>query len=240
MDKLKEDLHHELYLILGSRGSGKTSKLRQYKQNDTRDYLEGLILCPTAGSFTSSYDKFLPDVPRVIAMDEKEMATELTEFLDRAKHDSKKFARRLKYHEELNTIRGESKEKKDFLREKYPLLRIPHRYLILDDCQGLKITKSPMFLSWLIRHRHSCVDVYIISQSTKGFSPVVRANCSRVSIFPYKGKSILKQLYEEFAPARSMDEKDFSNKMCECGLYECMTIDYNKVDDKGNTFISIE
>jgi hypothetical protein len=239
MNKLKDDLHHELYLILGSRGSGKTSKLRDYKMDDKRDYLEGLILCPTAGSFTSSYDNFLPDVPRVIAMDEREMSKELGEFLDRAKHDSKKFAKRLKYHEELAHM-NESKEKKDFLRKKFPLLRIPHRYLILDDCQGLKITKSPMFLSWLIRHRHSCVDVYIISQSTKGFSPVVRANCSRVSIFPYKGKAILKQLYEEFGPARSMDEKDFAGRMCECDIYQCMTIDYNKKDDKGDTYIKIE
>lgn len=242
MDKIKEDLNHEVYLIVGSRGSGKTHKLKQYKKNDKRDYLECLICCPTAGSFTSSYDDFAGDTPKIMAMDEKEMAEELRDFIDRAKNDSAKFAKRLKYREKLDMMEKSGKydkEKCDMLKKKFPLLRIPHRILVLDDCQGMRILKSPAFLSFTIRHRHSCCDLYILAQNVKGVSPVIRANATKVSIFPFKGSKAVKQLYEEYAPTKDMDEKDFEECMRECCQYESLNIDYNKKDENGKIKVDI-
>lgn len=242
MDKIKQDLNHELYLIVGSRGSGKTYKLNQHKEKDKRDYLEGLVCCPTAGSFTSQYDNFAGDVPKTIAMDEKEMMEELRDFIDRSRADSSRFAKRMKYREKLTEMERSGKydkEKCDALKEKFPLLRIPHRFLVLDDCQGMRILKSPAFLSFLIRHRHHCCDVYILAQNVKGVSPVIRANATKVSIFPFKGSRAVKQLYEEYAPTKDMDEKDFEACMRECGQYESLNIDYNKKDENGKIMVDI-
>ncbi len=243
MESVKEDLNHELYLICGSRGSGKTSKLKNYKKNKKRDYLEGLICCPTAGSFTSSYDDFLTDVPRVMALDEKQMIEELTDFIDRSRKDSNRFSKRLKYHEKLKKMEESGEHDKDKIKELkniFPLLKPPHRYLVLDDCQGMRLLKSPMFLSFLIRHRHHCCDVYILVQNPKGVSPVIRSNSTRVSIFPYKGSKILKTLYEEYAPMKDMTEEEFNDLLKKLERYQSLTIDFNKTDDNGKIYVNVD
>lgn len=83
---------------------------------------------------------------------------------------------------------------------KMPIDRDKLNFLVyLDDCQGMKILKSPQFENFTIKCRHSQCNMICSSQSFKGISNVWRRNATCHFIFKTNDLNQVKSIYEEVA-----------------------------------------
>tara|TARA_Y100000310_G_scaffold344597_2_gene458224 strand:+ start:2897 stop:3754 length:858 start_codon:yes stop_codon:yes gene_type:complete len=69
----------------------------------------------------------------------------------------------------------------------------------LDDCQGMKVLKSPTFENFLIKCRHFSTNMIVSTQSFKGVTNVWRRNSTCHFIFKTNDLNQVKSIYEEVA-----------------------------------------
>mgnify|MGYP003133404322 CR=1 FL=1 len=71
--------------------------------------------------------------------------------------------------------------------------------LYLDDCQGMKILKSPTFENFLIKARHHQTNMIVTTQTFKGVTNAWRRNSTCHFLFKTNDLNQVKSIYEEVA-----------------------------------------
>lgn len=82
----------------------------------------------------------------------------------------------------------------------------PRSSLCIDDSMGSPLISSSNSkqgkeaIKFFIKHRHSYVNVFILSQHFRGISKPIRSNTNMVLLWPSKDRSVLKSIFDEFSP----------------------------------------
>ena len=89
--------------------------------------------------------------------------------------------------------------------------------LYMDDCQGMKLLKSPAFENFLIKARHHQCNMIVSTQTFKGVSNAWRRNSTCHFIFKTNDLNQVKAIYEEVAGLFNSEDQfmkiyDFATK----------------------------
>ena len=230
----KEEYKPQSVLVIGSRGSGKSTLIKEWVQQHKKNFKDRMYLI----SPTALLDSTLSDlVPKNHVFTEysdaivDEILKTVEEFHTRQEYD---FYYKEVRMEDGDTATVERKHTKEELKKGPPKA---HFLLLLDDILGMVKAKSKInFL--FTRHRHYKLSLVFISQNYKGVPPIVRNNTSIYLLSGSLNRSELQKIADEHS--RQDTPKEFVENFVALAdkqkPYQFLELDYTKHPVKLCTF----
>ncbi len=220
---------HQNMLVVGKRGSGKstiiTNYLRMLKEEDKMDRI--FVISPTFDSNKALMESLEIDEDDVYDPEDKEVIQKIIEAVNRERDEWLAYEEKIKMWKRLSSLIKSSipiqKIDPYLLLEfgdengllKKPESKYGHRPicgLFVDDCQSTPLFRNRKFLNFITRHRHIGafkqggalgVSVFIAIQnftSQSGGCPrAVRNNATSLACFRCKDEKELKQVFDSVA-----------------------------------------
>ena len=159
--------HHNIMLVLGKRGSGKsvfiTNYLRLLKEESKADRI--LVISPTIESNQALLDQLGINSGDCFDPDDASTVQNILDIVDEERDDYENYIIKKQKYKELSRLINSDYPIElidDYLLLEFPDLLPPqsrygHRpviHLFVDDCQSSKLFRDKKFLNLAIRHRH--------------------------------------------------------------------------------------
>lgn len=251
--------NYGVYLICGSRNSGKTYNTVQiirnqelsgvYDKKKRKVPIRTILISPTAEQniVFNSLESLDPDDIHLHYSDE--LIQDIVDDIKRVKQEAEDYEEKLELYNKmikaknLNDLTMEQLMTLSFMNflppEKPAFYPAPLVNLILDDLigsQALRQGKNPV-INLILRNRHIGTNVFILGQSIKSIPKPIRNNASVFMIFRYCNADMVKaDIYEEVSNVLTEDEfidiYNYSTEPDDKTPYPFLLLDFSKSKDK--------